>query len=232
MIELMMMSIYIMLSIALITIIFFLSKPSYLSILFYIFLLSIYITFVLFNSVKKGYDEEIFDMKQKFKKYEKKIDELYATQLKSMWTDTMKERNKYFIFCSLLFTFFPFFYFLFYLLTQPIGTSFDAIMKMYAFPVAIMSGLFFMAITLFLFIFIKQLNSFYFVAPFLLSAFLFFFSKTNKFIKTNPMLSIGLLLMSLFLSICVFAYQSINMIILLLPLACTALFIPMILQNE
>jgi len=89
-----------------------------------------------------------------------------------------------------------------------------------------------MSITLFAFIFIKQLNYFYFVAPVLLSVFLFFFSKTIHFIETNPILSIGLLLMSLFLSICVFAYQRINMFIILLPLACTALFIPIIIQNE
>jgi hypothetical protein len=231
MIELMMMSIYILLSILIITIIFFLSKPSYLSTLFYIILLSIYITIVLFSSVKKGYDEEIFDMKDKFKKYKKKIDELYAEQLKSMWTNAMNERNKYFILCSLFFTFFPFFYFLFYLLTQPIGVSLDEIIKKYSFPIAVVSGLFFMSITLFTFIFIKQLNYFYFVAPLVLSVFLVFFSKTIHFVQTNPMLSIGLLLMSLFLSICVFAYETINMFIIVLPLAFTALFVPMILQN-
>jgi MFS family permease len=87
----------------------------------YIILVSVivllcYLFMVYFIPLKKNYDTTISNAKQEYLDNKDKIDEVYVTQLKTIWANDVSARNRYFILMFAVFCYIPVLYYVFYLL--------------------------------------------------------------------------------------------------------------------
>ena len=87
----------------------------------YIILVSVivllcFLFMVYFIPLKKNYDTTISNAKQEYLDNKDKIDEVYVTQLKTIWANDVSERNLYFILMFAVFCYIPVLYYVFYLL--------------------------------------------------------------------------------------------------------------------
>lgn len=71
---------------------------------------------VYFIPLKKNYDTSISNAKQEYLNNKDKIDEVYVTQLKTIWANDVSARNIYFILMFAVFCYIPVLCYVFYLL--------------------------------------------------------------------------------------------------------------------
>lgn len=71
---------------------------------------------VYFIPLKKNYDTTISNAKQEYLNNKDKIDEVYVTQLKTIWANDVSARNRYFILMFAVFCYIPVLFYVFYLL--------------------------------------------------------------------------------------------------------------------
>lgn len=110
----------------------------------YIILVSIIALFcflfmVYFIPLKKNYDTTISNAKQEYLNNKDKIDEIYVTQLKTIWANDVSGRNLYFILMFVVFCYIPVLYYVFYLLYHDPKqrTSVDRFMNWMTLPMTI-----------------------------------------------------------------------------------------------
>lgn len=98
-----------------------------------------YLFMVYFIPLKKQYDESIANSKQTYLDNKNKLDEVYVTQLKTIWVDDVSTRNLYFILMFTLFCYIPILYYVFYLLYHDPKqmTTVDWFMKRMTLPMTI-----------------------------------------------------------------------------------------------
>jgi hypothetical protein len=110
----------------------------------YIILLSVlflvcFLFMVYFIPLKKNYDTTISTAKQQYLDNKDKIDEVYVTQLKTIWANDVTARNLYFILMFVIFCYIPVLCYVFYLLyhdpTQQ--TRVDRFMNWLTLPVTV-----------------------------------------------------------------------------------------------
>jgi len=94
---------------------------------------------VYYVPLKKNYDESISSAKQAYLDNKDKIDEVYVTQLKTIWENDVSGRNLYFILMFVLFCYIPVLYYVFYLLYHDPKqkTSVDRFMNRMTLPMTI-----------------------------------------------------------------------------------------------
>jgi len=110
----------------------------------YIILVSViaficFLFMVYYVPLKKNYDESISSAKQAYLDNKDKLDEVYVTQLKTIWQDDVSARNLYFILMFVVFCYIPVLYYVFYLLYHnPIQkTSVDRFMDWMTLPMTL-----------------------------------------------------------------------------------------------
>jgi len=110
----------------------------------YIILVSVialicFLFMVYFIPLKKNYDETISSAKQAYLDNKDKLDEVYVTQLKTIWENDVSGRNLYFILMFVIFCYIPVLYYVFYLLYHDPKqkTSVDRFMNWMTLPVTI-----------------------------------------------------------------------------------------------
>jgi len=110
----------------------------------YIILVSVivlicFLFMVYFIPLKKNYDTTISSAKQEYLDNKDKIDEVYVTQLKTIWANDVSERNLYFILMFAVFCYIPVLCYVFYLLYHDPKqrTSVDWFMNWMTLPVTL-----------------------------------------------------------------------------------------------
>lgn len=170
---------------------------------------------VFYSSYKQAYDEEIKDAKDQYSKYKNKTETFYADQLKATWLNAMNGKNKYFIYSFMIYTFIPFFMYVGYLLTQPIGlkTSLDVWMEKNGVSFAVSSFILMNAITLFSFIFANKLALLYIVIPVLFTCFAAITFQHMNLLSVQSIFSNGITLLVSVITFLLMVYMELGILL-------------------
>lgn len=77
-----------------------------------------FLLIMFYSPLKKKYDDEIESDKENYLKYKEDVETIYADQLKDTWVTATNSKNVYFVIGFMILLFFPFLYYLVYLISN------------------------------------------------------------------------------------------------------------------